>query len=380
MNLRPRWRIGVFVAAVMALLAFYPQLSLWHKRGTDYQGEFVSFSGGDEEAYAAYVNAVRDGRPRRNDPFTGRDAELAATNTESLFSIQFAPAYAVALPARLFGLSTATTFILLAPLAAFLSALALFWLVALVTKDDRVAAACVPCVLCLGALATAQGAARSLLHLQAPIYVYLPFLRRYEPAVSFPLFFLFCALVWRALTQTKRRAVCWSIALAALVFWLLVFSYFYLWTAAAAWLACLTLLWLIARPDDWRAHLRVLICTGLLAAGALLPYLLLLTRRAATTDAVQGLAYSHAPDLTRRPELLGFLILCALTLAIWRGRIAWREPASLFAISFALIPFLVFNQQIITGHSLQPMHYDQFLANYAALLGACLAATIIWRG
>src|SRR5205085_1403183 len=290
------------------------------------------------------------------------------------------PAYAVALPARLFGLSTATTFILLAPLAAFLSALALFWLVALVTKDDRVAAACVPCVLCLGALATAQGAARTLLHLQAPIYVYLPFLRRYEPAVSFPLFFLFCALVWRALTQTKRRAVCWSIALAALSFWLLVFSYFYLWTAAAAWLACLTLLWLVARPDDWRACLWKLIGTGLLASLALLPYLLLLTHRAATTDAVQGLAYSHAPDLTRRPELFGFLILCALVLAVWRGRIAGREPAALFAVSCALIPFLVFNQQIITGRSLQPMHYDQFIANYAALLGACLAATLIWRG
>src|SRR5205085_11900857 len=123
MNLRPRWRIGVFVAAVMALLAFYPQLSLWHKRGTDYQGEFVSFSGGDEEAYAAYVNALRDGRPRRNDPFTGRDAELAATNTVSLFLIQFTRAYAVALPARRCGLSTATAFILLARFAVFLYAL-----------------------------------------------------------------------------------------------------------------------------------------------------------------------------------------------------------------------------------------------------------------
>src|SRR5437763_2334302 len=203
MNLRPRWRIGVFVAAVMALLAFYPQLSLWHKRGADYQGEFVSFSGGDEEAYAAYINALKDGRPRRNDPFTGRDGELAATRTESIFSIQFVPAYLVALPARLFGLSTATMFILLAPLAAFLSALALFWLVALVTGDDRVAASVVPCVLCLGALATAQGAARTLFHLQAPIYIYLPFLRRYEPAVPFPLLFLFCALVWRALAQRE---------------------------------------------------------------------------------------------------------------------------------------------------------------------------------
>ncbi|PYS88580.1 MAG: hypothetical protein DMF64_20190 [Acidobacteria bacterium] len=364
----------------MALLALYPQLSLWHQRGADYQGEFVSFSGGDEEAYAAYVNALVAGRPRRNDPFTGRDAELATTRTESLFSIQFVPAYAVALPARLFGLSTATMFILLAPLAAFASALALFWLIALVTKDDRVAAACVPVVLCLGALATAQGAARTLLHLPAPIYVYLPFLRRYEPAVSFPLFFLFCALVWRVLTHTRRRAVWWSIAFAALVFWLLVFSYFYLWTAAAAWLACLTLLWLAARPDDWRTGLWRLLGTGLLAALALLPYLLLLARRATTTDAVQGLARSHAPDLTRRPELFGFVILLALALAAWRGRIAWREPATLCAASFALVPFAVFNQQIVTGRSLQPMHYEQFIANYAALTAACLAATLIWRG
>ena len=62
-----RWRWGALAACAVALLALYPQLSLRDKRGADYQGEFVSFSGGDEEAYAAYINALRDGRPRRTE-------------------------------------------------------------------------------------------------------------------------------------------------------------------------------------------------------------------------------------------------------------------------------------------------------------------------
>jgi hypothetical protein len=52
----------------------------------------------------------------------------------------------------------------------------------------------------------------------------------------------------------------------------------------------------------------------------------------------------------------------------------------LFASSFALTPIIVFNQQVITGRSLQPFHYEWFIANYLALVGLVLASVIIWRG
>ena len=60
------------------------------------------------------------------------------------------------------------------------------------------------------------------------------------------------------------------------------------------------------------------------------------------------------------------------------GRFRWREPVNLLAISFALMVFVVFNQQVITGRSLQPVHYEWFIANYCALIAIVLTAAS-WR-
>jgi len=91
------------------------------------------------------------------------------------------------------------------------------------------------------------------------------------------------------------------------------------------------------------------------------------------------MALSHTPDLLRIPEMLGLGILVLIIFSALRGRVIWRAPETLLAASFALMPFVVFNQQIITGRSLQPFHYEVFIANYVALLGAFLAIVTIWR-
>ena len=83
------------------LLALYPQFNLWHIRGKDWNGAYA-YNDVDEVAYAAYLQALIDGRPRRNDPYTGRDDAPSAQQPESLFSIQFIPPYMMALVARPF--------------------------------------------------------------------------------------------------------------------------------------------------------------------------------------------------------------------------------------------------------------------------------------
>src|SRR5205085_6232024 len=218
-----RWRWGVLAALAMTVLALCPQVYLWVERGRAWQGANAFFYT-DEPAYAAYVNALADGRPRRCDPYTGRDDEPAAPLPESLFSIQFVPAYMVALPARALHLSTATAFIVLAPLDAFLTSLALFWLLALLTRDERAAAAFVPFVLCLGILLSGNGLVRALLD-QETAYVYLPFLRRYIPAAVFPCFMLFFPLAWRALTGATRRHRLSCAATAGACFAVCVYGY-----------------------------------------------------------------------------------------------------------------------------------------------------------
>jgi hypothetical protein len=62
-----------------------------------------------------------------------------------------------------------------------------------------------------------------------------------------------------------------------------------------------------------------------------------------------------------------------------RKIISIREPATLFAIAMALVPFAVFNQQFITGRSLQPIHYQVFIGNYVAMLALIVAIGLVWR-
>src|SRR4030095_8335935 len=155
-------------------------------------------------------------------------------------------------------------------------------------------------------------------------YAFLPFLRRYEPGAVFPLFFVFCTLVWKSLKAT-RQTLAWAFA-AGLVLDALIFSYFYLWTSAVAWLACLALAWFIAYPKDFRQYSTSFLTILLLALGALIPYALLLSRRSTTMDTGQKLTLSHAPDLLRVPEVLGIGVIALIAWSAARGKISWRAP------------------------------------------------------
>ena len=91
-----------FALAVTAivLLSIMPQLRFWLARGSQWQGAYATLQP-DELKYSAYINALIDGRPRRNDPSTGHDHNPITPLPESLFSIQFLPAYAIAWTARI---------------------------------------------------------------------------------------------------------------------------------------------------------------------------------------------------------------------------------------------------------------------------------------
>ena len=369
------WRFAIWGALAITLLSLCPQLLLWGARGTKWNGSYAEVHG-DEWVYSAYVQALIDGRPRRNDPFTGRDDQPGHPQPESLFSIQFVPSYLIAVPARLLGISSSTAFIVLGILAPFIACLAIFWLIANLIEDQKLAAAGSVVVLCFGALAAGQG----MIHVLSSgfQYAFLPFLRRYEPLVPFPLVFVFCTFVWKSLTN-RRFALVWAIA-AGLVFDLLIFSYFFLWTFAMAWLAGLACLWFIGHSANRLRDLGSFTTIVLLAVLGFIPYFLLLSRRSTSMDTGQKLTLSHAPDLLRTPELFGFVVIALIFIAAFRGRVNWRAPAILFASSLAIAPLVVFNQQVITGRSLQPFHYESFIANYVALVGGVVAGFMVWRG
>ncbi len=386
---RIRWRWGLLVAAAMMLVAFLPQIHFIGYRGREWQGA-NAITHPDEVAYSAYLASLIRGNPRRYDPYTGRGAQGAAP--ESLFSIQLVPAYAVALPARWLHLSATTTFMILPGLCALASALAIFWLVCLLTRDERFSAAAVLIILGFGTAMAGQGITRYIpnLNFLVPLWIsnrvappslfHLPFLRLYQPAVAFPLFFVFCALVWLALTRRVQRQALVPAGGAGLLFALLIFSYFYLWTAAAAWSVCVCALWLMLRKSERKRAVFVFGVILVFAAAALVPYFRMLSHRAETVDAAQALVFTHRPDLFRLPEFAALLVLLLLGFGIWRKALRGRNPVVLIAAAFALSVLAVFNQQVITGRSLQPIHYEWFMANYCALTAVVLTAAHWWRG
>ena len=357
------WRLGFLAAAAVVVVTSIPQAALIVRQGSAWHGSYALLDF-DEVSYSAYLNSLIQGRPRRNNPYLGDEAAAH----ESLFSIQFIPPYVMALPARALGISTSTAFILLLPLMAFASSLAVFWMLYRVTNNEATAAVGTLIVLLCGRLISENPFSME------QTYASFAFLRRYIPAIPFPVFFLFCTFVWRAFVE---RSKAWSLAAGGMLA-ILIYSYFYLWTAAAAWLFCFALVWLLLRPEDRRAQVKNLAIIAGVSAVALIPYAFLLTNRSKTIDTEQALMHVRTPDLLRTTEILGLLILIILAIKLRQRVDSWRSPAVVFIVACAATPIVAFNQQVLTGLSLQSFHYEQFIVNYLVLASVVVTYHLLW--
>jgi hypothetical protein len=380
-----RWQFGIIAGIFLAVFTLYPQFKMLYLRGDDWNGHYA-YNDIDEVAYASYVRALIDGRPRKNDPYTGRDDSPKTPQPESLFSIQFAAPYSIAIPARIFGIGTPWAMTLSGALAGFLAALAAFWLIGRMTGDSWYAMAASLVIFAGGALAAGEGALPEMLF-DGFSYPYFPGFRRYIPAMAMPAIFAMFGFVWKMLadgqeanrkSQIANRKWIYG-AIATLCFAYTVYSYFYIWTTAAAWMACLAIVWLIERPDGWRKDVKALAGVGAAMVLVLVPYAYMLSNRSDTMDHVQLLVHTRMPDLFRFPEYIAFVVLLLLIAGIATKRIAMKDRLTLFALSLALVPFAIFNQQIITGRSLQPIHYQVFIGNYVAMAALMVTIGLLWQ-
>src|SRR5215471_11016900 len=107
-----KWKWCFITSLAMVVLSMIPQIHLWIVRGREWNGAYVQIQG-DEPLYAAYLNSLRHGRSRRNDPYGAVDDNATARVPESTFSIQFIPPYVITFFARLFGASASTAMITL---------------------------------------------------------------------------------------------------------------------------------------------------------------------------------------------------------------------------------------------------------------------------
>lgn len=372
-----KWQFGIIAGIVLMICGMYPQLKMWYVRGNDWQGAYA-YNDIDEVAYASYLNSLIEGKPRRNDPYTGRSDTPDHEQEESLFSIQFAAPYVVAIPARILGLSVNTAMWLSGGLAAFIAGLALFWLIGKMTDDSIYAMAGALIVVCGGSLFAGEGAISEILF-DGFSYPYYPGLRRYLPAMPFAVFFIFCACVWQLLTTEDMTKRITYTVISSLCFAFTVFSYFYIWTTAAAFLGCLVLTWLIIRPEGWMKDFKAFAALGAACVISLIPYAYFLSKRSHTMDHVQLLVLTRDLDLWRFPELITYAVLIMLILAILLKAVQIKERSTLFVLSLALTVIAVFNQQLLTGRSLQPIHYQVFIGNYVAGLALILMLGLLFK-
>ena len=364
------WKWCALALVAIVILSVFPQLHFWAVRGSEWNGAF-SVVQGDELLYSAYVNALIDNRPRRTDPPAGLDDNPQSPVPESLFSIQFIPPYVIAFFARVLGISASTAFIVLLGVAGLLASLSLCWLFVSLTGDKRFAALGILIVVSFGALIGGQGLIW-LIFKSDVRFLGLPFLRRYEPGAPFPLCFLFFTFMWKALNGSSLRTMITTALLAGLTIATLVFSYFYLWTATFAWLFCILALWLILRRADAEKVLRVAFVVIVPLGAALAVYAYLLSKVPAAAQKAQVLIYTRGLDLFRVPEIVGAVVLVVLVIGVRRGRILLSDPRVIFTASFGLLPFLVFNQQVVTGRSIQPFHWEVLIVNYVVLVGVVM--------
>lgn len=371
--LRGKWSV-VLPIAVLLLVALIPQVAFHLRQGQSGSGSYFSLNP-DETAYLAYINALKDGRPRKSDPYSGRDDTEGARQPESIFSIQFLPAYALAWPARVLGISVQRMFAILIVLVAVCAAAAIYGLIFSVSRDAQVSAVGSIFVLGFGSLSYAPVVTRFQANGHAQ---YFPFLRGYQPSFAFPFFILFIIVVSSLLrTDDARKKIGFSL-IGSASFLLLLFSYFYLWTAALAWLALVAILWLVARNDP-RKNVIALAIFGAIATVGFILYWQLLSHRASSTDAFQVVNLNHRPDFLRASEIIGLAVAGAIAYFAKRGLVNWRAPEVLLTLSLSLLPFVVFNQQVLTGFSIQPIHYELFVANYAALIAVMLTVGLVLR-
>ena len=332
----------------------------------------------DEPAYLVYLQGLIDGLPRRSDPYAGFDHQKQTPQSESLFSIQFLPAYTLAIPARLLGLTSNEIFVALRTVSAFLSALAIFFLVQVFTKNLKIAAVGTLIIFCLGSYVSSAKPPYALFALSYAGYDF-PFLRCFLPALPFPVFFFFCAAVLKAMVSLNRARLLFFALLAGIAFVVLLFSYFFLWTAAAAWLGCLGFVLVLSPPLNVRRFLAVVGVILPIALCGMIPYVLLLLQRSPTMDVAQLLVKSHAPDFSHRSEYIAGAMIIIFVVAIKRRVIDWNDSLNRAILAFALLPFCLFNQQVITGYSLQPFHYEIYVAPYSVAIAGVLLSTMFGR-
>jgi len=112
---------------------------------------------------------------------------------------------------------------------------------------------------------------------------------------------------------------------------------------------------------------------------AFVGYAILLFGRHSLVDSAGILENTRELVFLRPTLILGLAILMLTALLIKMGFISLKDRTTHLVLSFTILPVFVFNQQLVTGYSLQPMHYNMYVLNYLVLTAVSLLGFSLFK-
>ena len=342
---------AIFIALVIAVIAAYPQIFFHYDIKPDYRGIDIIGAAEDEFAFLTRVREVQDGHPTLSSPYhkEGKD-------TPYLF-MPLAPMM-VAYLGKIFSLDFNNTILLSRFFFPFVVFLIIYGFLLLLTKEKLTAIAISAAFLLLNSLFNTK--ALQLLSGQSPATNYLTLTWPVNPVLTWFFFFAFLLFFWLFLERKQWR---WGIVSTVLL-GLSFYSYLYTWTFLYVFCGVLLLIFLFQKK--WPDVKRI----GLVLLGAFLiaiPYLLNVYRALIHTNpSLEEMSKRHG--LIENPvPVLGFLVPSLFIIFLLFFPRKWRERY-FFSLALLITPFIVLNQQLITGINLSSGHYHWFFHKPLAMI------------
>src|SRR3989344_2205917 len=342
-----KWAV-LFAFLAGALVAF-PQFYFPYDHAEDYQGIYIANTD-SEGCYLVNIREVQDGRP-------GLGSAVFKDWKDDPFFKPPGPEILTGYLGKMFFLDFNNTILLSRFLLSLLAFLAIYTFVFLMTKERLVGFVAASLVL-LAKSIIGRGAFLALIADGAPSAHFLDPYRPVHPQVDFPIFFGFLLFFW---LFWEKRKIIWGVV-SALILGLSFYFYPYIWSFLYAFLGVLFLILLFQKR--WQGLKRIF----LVASGGILisiPYFITVYKSS---------LYPYFEDVLFRARyvetrglIFGILVPSLFLIFLIFFPKKPRERF-IFCLSLLTAPFIVLNQQVVTGRVFSPGHYHWYFNQPLAII------------
>lgn len=347
---------AILLAFLLGIIITFPQIYFPYHHNQEYQGIYMTCTD-NEIFYLNRVREVQDGHPSLGSAVfkDGKDDPCVQPLLGEILTAYLG---------KIFFLDINNTILLARFVFPFLIFLAIYGFVFLLSKD-KLAALSASSAFSLAIPLFARQGLFTLLRGEALETTFLSLFRPVQPQIHFLFFFgflFFFLLFFDASTRlSAKKQWLWGI-LSALILGLSFYVYLYAWTFlyVFAGVLILILLW----KKRWQEAKKVILISlgGIFIA---IPYLL---------NFYKALLYPSFKDISLRYALLnshqpilGFLAPAIFIIFLLFFPKKWKEQF-LFSLALLITPFLVLNQQLITGRIMATGHYHWHIVRPLAII------------